>query len=699
MTDINVLWRIANSTNIRANQRNNATITDADIKKMHYFQQAQATGQKAQFYREYCLPSQNGLPRNYDFQIAAMEFKIEQEHVNSENQMLAPQQIKETIETKMEITTKNDIIERINKLVESLSSLLNEQSIAQVKIYTVLKEYNNFSQYYNNYVNEIANDVQFRSQFINKIVQLEGLFTTLLNEVSEYITYGYNKPDMKGVSMGKVEIMLKDILKTLTLMLDVKPTTPFVNDTSGMAYGQVKPSNGIVKQPINMGEHIDDQAESKYLETDVLPNYGFTEDEKRGIEEGKLDEEGQHDMYMIREKEAKALMEDYIAQQNRMREGIELDAGEELLVEEDIMAAIYELRIDPARQRELWVEVSRNLNGQLPSFEVGQDEKEVNAIALMKTYLQQQEEVQNGTSDGRHLISEKTVNKRLRRYKISKERLILLWEQAKRELVKQPTNKNVSITEKRTTALKLIYRYLEETDAQSDNPIALQELTTALSEAMTSLGINHKEYTKLHKRAAKALDSGEPLFSTDSKDKYKTKNEDLMKAFIRQDALKKVDASPAEKLILKKALEKKRQELHISLEKLMSLVIDVGREDEENNGDDNEDDNGTPKNPTGLEGSATSYLRYVHQITKAIKDAYPPASRILNNTDMFIALQPPEWVSYYNENYQPIAKRSKPDIRSIITPNMIARIMVSFDIVDEDMGANLLAKFHSFYPR
>ena len=262
MTDINVLWRIANSTNIRANQRNNATITDADIKKMHYFQQAQATGQKAQFYREYCLPSQNGLPRNYDFQIAAMEFKIEQEHVNSENQMLAPQQIKETIETKMEITTKNDIIERINKLVESLSSLLNEQSIAQVKIYTVLKEYNNFSQYYNNYVNEIANDVQFRSQFINKIVQLEGLFTTLLNDVSEYITYGYNKPDMKGVSMGKVEIMLKDILKTLTLMLDVKPTTPFVNDTSGMAYGQVKPSNGIVKQPINMGEHIDDQAES-----------------------------------------------------------------------------------------------------------------------------------------------------------------------------------------------------------------------------------------------------------------------------------------------------------------------------------------------------------------------------------------------------------------------------------------------------
>ena len=112
MTDRNILWRIANSTNIRANQRNNATITDADIKKMHYFQQAQATGQKAQFYREDCLPSQNGLPRDYDFQIAAMEFKIEQEHVNSENQMLAPQQIKETIETKMEITTKNDIIER-----------------------------------------------------------------------------------------------------------------------------------------------------------------------------------------------------------------------------------------------------------------------------------------------------------------------------------------------------------------------------------------------------------------------------------------------------------------------------------------------------------------------------------------------------------------------------------------------------------
>ena len=45
MTDRNILWKIANSTNIRAKQRNNATITDADIKKMHYFQQAQATGQ------------------------------------------------------------------------------------------------------------------------------------------------------------------------------------------------------------------------------------------------------------------------------------------------------------------------------------------------------------------------------------------------------------------------------------------------------------------------------------------------------------------------------------------------------------------------------------------------------------------------------------------------------------------------------
>ena len=168
MTDRNILWAIANSTNIRANQRYNATITDADISRMHYFQQAQATGQKATFYKQFCLPSQNGLPRDYDYQIAQMEFKIEQEHVNSENQMLAPQQIKENIETKMEISTKNDIIERINKLIESLSTLLNEQSIAQVKIYTVLKEYNNFSQYYNNYVNEIANDVQFRDQFIKK---------------------------------------------------------------------------------------------------------------------------------------------------------------------------------------------------------------------------------------------------------------------------------------------------------------------------------------------------------------------------------------------------------------------------------------------------------------------------------------------------------------------------------------------------
>ena len=297
MTDRNILWRIANSTNLRArqqsNQQNNSTINDAELKRMHYFQQAQATGQRAQFYHQYVLPSQGGQPRNYDFQIAAMEFKIEQEHVNSENQMLAPQQMKENIETKMEISTKNDIIEKMNKLISSLSTLLNEPNIATAKIYTIFKEYNNFSQYYNNYVNEIANDVQFRNQFINKIVELESVFKKLSDEVSAFITSGHTTPNLKTVSLDQVEKILQDILKTLELMLDVKPTTPFVNSTSNLSYGQVRTSNRQTLVPttgpvIPMPPAVNGATEIDALDEfgNSVPDVGHEADDAVDVENG-----------------------------------------------------------------------------------------------------------------------------------------------------------------------------------------------------------------------------------------------------------------------------------------------------------------------------------------------------------------------------------------------------------------------------
>ena len=689
MTDRNVLWRIANSTNIRARQRNNATITDADIQKMHYFQQAQATGQRAQFYHQYVLPSQGGLPRDYDFQIAAMEFKIEQEHVNSENQLLAPQQLKENIETKMEISTKNDIIGKINKLVESLSSLLNEQSIATTKIYTVFKEYNNLSQYYNNYVNEIANDVQFRGQFINKVVQLEDLFSKLFTEVSDYITTGHTKPDLKVVSMGQVEAILKDIMKTLTLMLDVKPTTPFVNDTTGLAFGQTKARDGDFRQPINMGEQIDDQGESKYLETDALPNFGFTEDEIRQIEEGHIDEEGQQAMYDVRENEAKTLMEDYVNQQNRIRQGVDLNDGEAPIQEEDVMAAIYDLRIDPKRQKELWVEVSRALNGVLPSFEGARNNIEDKAKIIMRNYLSQQADIANGTADGQNIVLEKTVNKQLRRMKITPERLSTLWAEAKRELSAPKTSK-LSPTEKRTTALTLLYDYVTALAVQFDSPDAMRELTKDLSVALEPLNLSTEEVDKLHAQAVQAVDDGIPkssLFSTSGKEIFREKQILEMKNNIRQYKLDTVDANADQIKALDRKLEMSRQKLKITPAEFEAIAKEIDDEGNDDGNDEGNNEEGDAKNPNGLHGSKTAYLVYISELNYFFKNAYGLTARLFTIQKMFVALNSPEMVHYYNTYYQPHPRKNKPDIRSLVTAPIIAHVQNAFNLDDDELFA------------
>ena len=126
--------------------------------------------------------------------------------------------------------------------------------------------------------------------------------------------------------MGQVEVILKDIMKTLTLMLDVKPTTPFVNDVSSQAFGQVKAKEGEYRgqeHEHDYGVQINDQAEQNYLEEDVVPNYGFTADELRDIEEGRVDEAGQKAMYERREKQAIVLMKLYLTQQYNIKHGIE----------------------------------------------------------------------------------------------------------------------------------------------------------------------------------------------------------------------------------------------------------------------------------------------------------------------------------------------------------------------------------------
>ena len=242
--NVNNLWKIANSSNIRARQQTDASISDSDINKMHYFRASQATGQQARFNQQFTLPSQNGLPRNYDYRISKMEYEIERENVAAEEQTLAPQQIKENIETKMEISTRNDIIERMNKIVQLILTLINEPQIATTKMYSLFREYNDFSQYYNSYVSEISNDVAFRNQFIEKVIQLQGYFNTLLTEVQTYVNAGYTTgKNLKVIDMGKIEIILVDIMKTFDLMLEVKPTTPFINNTTNLSYGQTNSRN------------------------------------------------------------------------------------------------------------------------------------------------------------------------------------------------------------------------------------------------------------------------------------------------------------------------------------------------------------------------------------------------------------------------------------------------------------------------
>ena len=106
-----------------------------------------------------------------------------------------------------------------------------------------------------------------------------------------FITVNHITAGVKVINMADIEIILNDILKTLTLMLDVKPTTPFVNNTSGLAFGQVKPVEGNKFPPYypkNFGEEIDRHAEQDYIEADNVPNVGYSEDEIRDLENGTI---------------------------------------------------------------------------------------------------------------------------------------------------------------------------------------------------------------------------------------------------------------------------------------------------------------------------------------------------------------------------------------------------------------------------
>jgi hypothetical protein len=690
MTDRNILWAIANSTNIRANQRYNATITDADISRMHYFQQAQATGQKAQFYNQYVLPSQGGLPRDYDFQIAAMEFKIEQEHVNSENQILAPQQIKENIETKMEISSKNDIIEKINKLTESLTSLLNEQSIATTKIYTVFKEYNNFSQYYNNSVNEIANDVQFRSQFINKIVQLEDLFKKLLTEVSDYITSGYAKPDLKVVSMGQIEVILQDIMKTLALMLDVKPTTPFINQTDSLVFGQVKARNGQFREPKapNYGDMIDEQGESKYLEDDTVPNIGYTEDELRELEEGTITQEELDERYKEYDELARSYIAEYVQQEFALSQGVEIDEGD-IITKEATESKLRGLRVSPEKLKQIWrdvrSEIFKSINKPKP---IKKEQKEI--LQTIITNL-----IQAAPTNKTFYLGE-LENKRLE-YNLTEAQVFMIMEQVRTQL----RSKN------KAKIKALITSYIKDIkDASEDERTKIRD--KALSDA-DNLGVTETIFEQLLAKNTGSTERGLrrklSLFNAALQQYFRDIEaavgdeaaQDELNDRLRNEGENVIGLTPEQMkdefyavrntvidFIIRNFLNTRNlfedegerdgyTEMFIRMSKSLGYSDDALRRlvaSAEEGDEGEEDSGGTPLKPTAINTSYNLYGQYIAKIARILKPVAPKAITI--NTIAGVLFNA-VWIEYYNENYG-VDVEVKPLVASLINKEMLDRI-------------------------
>jgi hypothetical protein len=239
MTSINDLWAISTTSNLRRIQSKDLTSQQAQSRDLNWARQHFVNKVMKPVYLPK-PPAAGGLPRDYDDNIAAWEYRLEREAVIAESNGLSGQAYGDFV---MGFDVKEKLVRNLNALIREQSQVFDGVTDAS-KFTQVFKLFNDVAFTYNEHLIDIKRDSQFLSMFHSKVIQVEGLFLKISDRLegwSSMKTYEFNSYKPSNVyNYGYLKSIVKSIIEVCRLMLESKDTTQFLVSSHVNEYSQVE---------------------------------------------------------------------------------------------------------------------------------------------------------------------------------------------------------------------------------------------------------------------------------------------------------------------------------------------------------------------------------------------------------------------------------------------------------------------------